>query len=308
MKHGLTIGYITTRPECEFQWFLDAIANQRLAGEQITIIIVRGDWLPPVSFKAHEEILVLQQPAKPNVWQGAHRLTTTEQQWWAVSSSKNTAACCCFTPWIAFSDDRCVPGPLWLQAIREAMEGNYLVGGSYSKNTNLVVQNGVAVEYTPFPEGRGLDPRKKYCDDNRLTTPMELPKEWLYGCTFALPLEWYLSVGGHDETCDGLSMEDCIFSLMLANRGYARMFDPRLFILEDRTPGKLGQAIKREDFGVSPKDKSHALLDMLKDRKTALHPFDIRQVRRDVLAGKGWPKPWGPEKCFFTGTPVSEMR
>lgn len=103
-------------------------------------------------------------------------------------------------------------------------------------------------------------------------------------------------------------MEDVIFGLMLTNCGFPIKYDTRMAILEDRTAGQLGTAIKREDKGVSPQDKSHALLAMLKDRKTAMHGFDIRQVRRDVLAGKGWPKPWGPFVDFYDGQKIEDMK
>src|SRR5206468_2483832 len=131
--------------------------------------------------------------------------------------------------------------------------------------------------------------------------------EWTYGCSLALPLEWALAVNGFDETCDGLSFEDVIFGLHLSNRGYPILFDERMSVIQDRTPGQCGPVMVRRDKGVSPKDKSHSQIDKLGRLDRALHPIDLREIRKNVLAGGEWPLPWGPTHDWFDNQPLSEM-
>lgn len=307
MKYGLTIVYITARREPKVGWFLHSLGNQIKQGEDVRVIIV--DF-----FNRHDQLyadwIKVVEP-KPCVWQGPHRLTTTEQHWFTNANARNTGICLCETPWIALLDDRCVLGPEWLQSIRHAMDDNYIVCGSYEKVFDLDVKDGVAVSWKEHVDGNGLnigaDPRLVYLRKRNIQTPYQCGGEWLYGCTLAMPLEWALSVNGYDETCDGLGMEDTTFGMFLQNSGYPVVYDRRMSIIEDRTPGQLEPVMKREDKGPHPTNKSHALLAMLKDRKTAMHGFDIREVRRNVLAGKGWPKPWGPTHDFWDGERLEDM-
>ena len=80
----------------------------------------------------------------------------------------------------------------------------------------------------------------------------------MFGCTFALPLEWALQMNGFEEGCDGLSMEDVIFGLMLKNNGFRIDYDPQMRMIEDRTEGEIsaGHGVgrrfeARQDKGVS---------------------------------------------------------
>jgi hypothetical protein len=301
MKHALTICYITARQEPMLGWMLDSLGSQIKSGEDVSVVVVDSsgrsnhiyaDWVKVVS-------------PKPTVWQGSYRLTKDE--WWAASNARNTGICLCKTPWIALLDDRSILTPSWLQSIRHAMDDNYAVFGAYEKVHNLKVDNGFPMSMDFLPNASGKDPREVHVKKENLPVPFKCGGEWAFGCNLALPLEWALNVGGYDETCDGLSMEDCIFGLMLQNRGYELRYDTRMKILEDRTPSTLGTPMIRRDKGVSPNDKSHALLAMLKDRKTAMHGFDIREVRRKVLAGEPWPMPWGPEKDWYDGQLLKDM-
>jgi len=300
MKFPLTIVMITSRQEPKLNWFFDSVSAQCKGGDSINFIVVDS-----LGRSDKENFLRMVKP-KPTVWQGEHRLT--KEDWWAASNARNTGICLCTTPWIAFLDDRSLLSPTWLQAVRHAMDENYCVLGSYEKVSNLVVENGMAKSYDEFPNKSGKDSRLTYVLDNKVETPFECGGEWAFGCSLALPLEWCLAVGGYDEMCDGLSMEDCIFGMYLKNSGYCLKFDPRMSIIEDRTAGHLGTPMKREDKGVSPNDKSHALLAMLKDRKTAMHGFDIREVRRKVLAGEPWTAPWGPNVDWYDGEKLEDMK
>lgn len=292
---SLTICYITARKEPCIGWFLDSLGLQEKKGDATQVIIVdlynrasqiTADWIKVV-------------PPKPTVWQGPHRLT--KESWWAIANGRNTGACLCQTDWLSFVDDRCVLAPTWLQAVRDAMEGNYAVAGSYEKRNGMKVENGVITEPGEIigvdfrnPERKNLPPRKTY------------GSEW-YGCTSALPLEWVLEQNGHDERFDSLGLEDVVFGSRLAQNGRVTVYDCRMKIIEDRTPSACQDMPKRTDKGVSPNDRSHAMLDQFGGGKRAGHPFDIRDVRNRVLAGYPWPAPWGPEVDFWDNQPLGEM-
>lgn len=302
----LTIVYITNRDEPKLEWFFESLNGNP------KIVVVDSRWDKRSNLKWDADCGAYLP--KPTVWSGPSRLT--KEDWWSASNARNTGISLCRTKWIAFADDRSVVLPGWLDRIQASMTSPmpYVVCGAYQKVTQMVVENGSIKSFVANP-GRdsrlnALDPRleyaAKYWVPNK--SPYKCPGEWTYGCSLAMPLEWALSVGGFDETCDGSGGEDYIFGLMLQNNGYPIYFDPEMKIVEDRTPSESQPTMIRRDFGISPNDYSHKILNLLKDRKTAMHGFDIRKLREDALNGKPWPKPWGPTNHLWDGKPLSELK
>lgn len=297
---SLTFCYITARKEPHLQWFIDSLVNQMKPGDPIEVIVVDfygrkdqiyADWIKVVE-------------PKPSVWYGPHRLT--KQHWWGVASFRNTGLCLAKSEWFAVADDRSILGSHYLEAVREAMENNYAVAGAYEKVHDLVVENGLAmscVEPTD-PNGRptGKDPRRRGS-----TIPRRISGNQFLGCTSALPLEWALNVNGWDCTCDSLGLEDCLFGAMLENNGYPLIYDERMLLLEDRTPGKCDIELVRTDKGKSPNDRSHMLLHKLQRKLRATHPEDLRETRAAIALGQPWPVPTSPTKDYYDGQPLSEM-
>jgi hypothetical protein len=295
----LSIVYHTSRTSPRLKWFFDSL-NLQAGTEPISVIIVdlwAHDAERVTNYKkiAGREITVTVP--KPTIWQGKHRVT--KEDWWAASNSRNTGICLCKTEWIAFLDDRSVLLPGWLNSINDAMTHGYAVCGSYEKVHHMIVEEGKVISYeeTDGKDSRKGDPKGA----------VKAPGEWWFGCTNALPLEWALTVNGWDETCDGLSMEDCIFGLMLQNNGFPIFYDQRMKILEDRTPGQLGTPMRREDKGKSPDDKSHKMLAMLRGLKRAAHQWDLRKVRDLVLNGNPFPISTEPKVDWYDGQPINEL-
>lgn len=285
----LTIAYVTSRREPHFAWFFDSLRNHL---EDINHDIIIVDHF----FPSHWPLALGGRVApKPTIWQGEHRITLVD--WWAKSNALNTAICLCQTDWIAFVDDRCVVMPGWLDCIYEAMEGEYAVCGSYEKRANMRVVNGVIVD-----DGTLLGA------DNRTRFHKPYPTVDWYGGHGALPLEWCLAVNGFSEDiCDGLGSEDSMFGATLRNSGFQMCYDSRMKIIEDRTPGEIDGALKRADKGVSPNDKSHVIVNILRDKTTSQNSFDIRNLRDRVLAGEPFPPPSASHLDWFDGQPISEM-
>ena len=292
----LTIIQITARDEPEIGWFLDSLIPQINGPVRVIVVSTKATHAKTNLFK-------IISP-KPNVWQGACRLT--REDWWGISNARNTGLCLCKTEWIAFLDDRCVVAPAWISAVEDAMKGNYVLCGPYQKRTGMTVENGV-IKHAGIITGE--DSRLAYIRQHwkALSNPYPCGGEWTFGATLALPTEWALAVNGFEELCDGLGSEDTLFGTMLANNGYPIKYDTRFGVVEDRTPERSGPVMRRTDKGVSPNDKSHKILEVWKGAKRTKHQWDLRQVRADVLAGKPFPIPTGPETDWYDGQPLSEM-
>lgn len=295
---NLTIVYSTNRHNPEFGWFKESLGNQ-LNRDEVTIVLVSEN--PVKGWSCHKP--------KPTVWSGPYRLT--KQDWWSKSNSLNTAICICKTDWIAFVDDRSVLLPGWLDCVKEAMAGNYVVCGAYEKRTGMTVENGV-IKHGGIVTGK--DVREEYCEkyyappQHGLKPPYKAPGEWTFGCSLAMPLEWALQVGGFSEDyCDGLGSEDTMFGLVLKNNGFPIFYDTRMKIVEDRTPSEISPVAKRTDKGVSPNDKSHKILQVFMKSKHSMNSFDIRKVRGDAIAGKPWPAPSASHFDWFDNQPIHEF-
>lgn len=302
MDH-LTICYYTSRKHPRLDWFFDSLKSPpqtvSLSGCPLRIVVV--DFWKYYRDELFRELLAqnnaLHVLPKPNVWQGEHRIP--KEQWWAIANARNTGLCYAPDGWISWVDDRSVLIPTWFQALREAMKGGYAVAGAYEKRKGMVVEGGIIRD---MGELMGADPRH-----GRGQRPVPAPGSWWFGGTSALPVAWALAVNGVDETCDGLGLEDNLFGAMLANNRFPIKYDPRMKVIEDRTPEQSEQIFRRTDKGVSPKDKSHALVDKLQGLKRAVHEWDITDVRRRVLAGEPFPIPTGPTHDWWDGQPLSEF-
>lgn len=308
----LTVCYVTGRKEPRLDWaFRSLNASWVRSGfkPDLDLIVIdalgRGysDWPADLGLAWAANVGCRFLRPKPNIWQGPHRVTSRDL--WAMSNARNTGFVHCKTDWIAFLDDRCVLEPTWMEAVLDAMAEGYVVCGAYAKRHNM---SGNTIEEilasgTHVSQDNRLEAAP---DGNRHTTG-----NWLYGCTFALPLEWALEVNGFEEGCDWLSGEDYIFGMTLYNAGYRIDFDPRMKIIEDRSPdADPGSATyKRDDKGVSPNDKSHAALHRFGIRNRTEFTPDLRALRALALAGEPLPAP-DPNviyKDWYDGQPISEL-
>jgi len=297
---AFSIVFTTARHEPEFQWLYDSVRR-----ESDCPIIVIGLGLENYA-GWHAATF---HPPKPTVWQGPHRLT--KDQWWAKSNAANTGICLCRTEWVMFCDDRGVLLPGWRAAVEDAMAGGYGVCGSYEKRHGMVVESGIIADPGTLD---GSDPRSPQGRDHRALVSSALadaPGSWWFGCVNALPLEWALQVNGYEELMDSLSMEDCIFGLMLKNNGFPLKYDPRLKLIEDRTPGKCGPAMRRsskERWPNDAEDKGHGALARFGVRKRTEHHWDLRAIRAAVLRGGPFPRHNGhPERDWFDGMKIQDF-
>lgn len=314
----ISIGYITSRKHCEFKWFLDSLHRQVKPGDALEVIVVDfyaqpcDDWTTEDVKRRWDEVQeannkrfhMIYLPCKPTVWQGPSR--TTKHNWWAASNSRNSAICMASGDFFACVDDRLVLGENWLEGVRAAEKGKYVAVGAYEKRTGITVENGV-IKHAGIVTGE--DNRLQYVKQHyrHLKNPYSCPGEWFYSASFALPMEWELKANGFDETCDSSGGEDSIHGLMLQNNAFPIFYDTRMMVIEDRTPEFLGETMIRKDKGVSPNDKSHALLARLRGHKRSQHPWDIRTIRTNVQRGMPWPEANWPTLDFYDGEQVKDF-
>lgn len=293
----LTVCYQTCRTNPQLAWFLESFARERASHDGPVKLVI-------VDFHAQDETIegAVWVPPKPCVWQGPFRLT--KENYFAAANSRNTGLCYAPDGWIAYVDDLSVLMPGWLSSIREAMSGNYIVLGAYKKVKDLVVEKGAVKSCTEFPSG--IDSRW----GSGANCPVQASGSWLFGCSFAAPVEALLTVNGSDENADGLGSEDYLLGIRLQNAGYTFRYDRRMLTLESEELHHIGTPFKRRDKGVSPNDKSHALLRQAEGSRWAPNYFGeggIRALRDIILAGGNFPISQIPDRDWFDGQPLSEL-
>jgi hypothetical protein len=296
---NITIAFVTCRREPEIGWFLDSLQNQCQTDQIAHLIIVDAagaiEKVLPTKYSCFIKTTFTEP--KPTVWQGRHRIT--KEDWWAMSNARNTALCLCDTSYIVWVDDRCVLGPRWLEGVREAANAEYAVCGTYEKHHNMRVEN-----------GNIIDPGRLDGKDARALNGIALCHHQFWGGTYGIPVEWALKVNGWEEMCDSLGAEDYIMGMMLCNAGCVNKFDPRLMLIQDRTPDKslVPRKTSKERFSHDTEDKGHKAIERFGAGSKSQHPWDIRAIRDSVLAGNAFPSvETYPQTDWFDGQPIKDM-
>lgn len=298
----LTIAYITNRRECMVQWFFDSLRREiERYGQGLKIRTVMVDFY---AAERHGQFgFDFHVPPKPTVWQGPHRLTTRD--YFAMSSARNTSLCLAPDGWLLCVDDLSVLMPGYLKAVRLSMEGGYIACGAYRKVDDLKVASGVAVSYVENPTG--VDSRWRLGNDY---VPVTISGGQMFGCSTCCPVEALLQINGWDEDCDSMGSEDYICGLMLERAGWALKYDRRMLTLESEELHHKEISMLRI-IKMHPVDASHSILNLVLSgrRRTGAcyYPEELREVRKQVLAGKPFPIPTEPIKDWRDGQLLSEM-
>ncbi len=160
---------------------------------------------------------------KPSSWQGSHR--KTQRDYFAAAGARNTAFIHATTTHIACVDDLSIVVPCWLDQVKHAIDGDYIMCGAYRKVDNMVVDSGLMVSY-----GKAYhDSRWRIGSDSGVR---ECGGGLLYGCNFALPLEAAVRVNGFDEMCDAGGGEDYDFGIRLSRAGYPMYYNRNALSIE----------------------------------------------------------------------------
>lgn len=298
---SLSIIYNTAREEPKIEWFLDSLKRELGEFRNVKLIIV--DFYKdtrPLAAVSNLPWETVHISPKPNHWNGPHKLTKDE--WFSASSSRNSGLCHASDGWVVYVDDLSVLMPGWFKAVQDMMRGNYIVCGAYHKVKNLVVENGEVKSYTPS----GLDHRYNYGSDSGAVS---CRGDWHYGCSCGGPTEAYLKVGGWPEIADGISSEDYCLGIVLTNAGFELKYDRRMMTFESEELHHVGKVMIRRDRGVSPNDKSHALLHKIRHLREFDNCFEggIRKLRLDTLSGKPFPPSRMPVTDWYDGMRIADF-
>ncbi len=321
----LSIAYFTSRKTPKIGWFFDSL-HRETGGVYTGIRVVVVDfWAKQRNECVDEHVEVFHDiydgmerirtgggecihgSPKPCVWQGEHKLT--KEDWFAAANARNTAVCLAPDGWLAFVDDVSVLLPGWLSHVREAMAGDQkaITCGAYRKVKDLVVEDGNVVSFTDHPGGH--DNRYGHGSD---IGAVECHGNWLYGCSLAAPVQAFLDINGWPEAlCDGLSFEDVITGIFLSKKGYRFRYVRSMMTYESEELHAQLPVMKRSDYGVSPDDKSHAVLRAAQNGN-GWHPNyfgeeGIAGLRQRVLAGEPFPIVQIPAHEWYTKTPLQEL-
>lgn len=311
----ITIVYITSRNNPLVQYFFDSLAYQtspeeKASGIEIIFVDRLVDGVAPGSprHRLFEQanagrFMYRHVPPKPNVWQGSHRVTSLD--WFAASNARNTGIVRAQGDFLVFVDDLSVLTGAWWTSVKQARDSGKVTCGSYRKVKNLKVDNGNITFFSDFPQG--VDNRSKLVNG---TGPFPCSGNWLYGCSFAAPLATLLQVNGSDEACDGMGFEDCILGIRLANRRNAFQYSPLMLTYESEEDHHLDAIMRRTDKGVSPNDKSHAILakamgsDWAENAHLGVGLMGLRHIFQET--GE-IPVPDGPATDWFDGQAIKDM-
>lgn len=310
---SLTIAYMTSRREPMIHWFLDSF-NRECKGsyESIKIVVVdffaddpgRRDWLAK---QAHCDITHVAP--KPTVWQGKHRLT--KEDYFAAANARNTAVCHALDGYIVFVDDLSVLIPGWLDCVLKAMNGGYVICGTYKKVLALVVEKGEVVYCREHKAG--VDSRYAMGLADR---PVPLPGGAVYGCSVGMPVEAILQVNGWPELADtcGMGSEDYLCGILLEQLGWKIMFDIRMQTLESEERHHWHKPMKRviEKKEGDSQDASWAVLNpvvagKMKRFENFFGDEGIAGLRQRVLNGEPFPIMQIPEHSFYSGIHLSQL-
>ncbi len=327
----LSIGYLTCRKTPQWNWFFDSLQRQ-LGGISVEIMVC-DFWAQEIPHRnwtlkdvverqielvsACGDLKVNWFAPKPTVWAGPYKLT--QNDYFSAANSRNTLISKAHGTHVSFTDDLSVLMPGWLNVVREAMANNYIVCGAFRKVNKLVVENGEVKSFEDHPSGH--DSRWKSGDDSKA---VPCHPNWLFGCSFAAPVNALLKVNGLFEDCDsgGVGMEDCSLGMALQATGHKLKYDRRMFTLESEELHHVDTPMLRKDKdrgkvvevspGVThPAEKGHALVKRFTGLKWFTNDFgpfpDLAALRQHVLAGGSFPIVNRPTVDWYDQQPISEM-
>jgi hypothetical protein len=305
-----TISYITNRIEPKIEWFFSSLASQGGAGIPVNVVDFHADnpeRRACIANLASISGITINRHITPMpcVWQGKHRLT--KDNYFAAANASNTAIAICPTDWVVFVDDLSVLMPGWLDCVREAVTRSEITCGSYRKVLKLEVVNGIVASCERHSLG---EDHRAVCIGWGKLTPCT--GQWFFGCSFVAPIEAMLTINGFDTDTDSMGYQDTLAGLMLAANGYKFVYDSRMVTYEsEELHGQPGNVFHRWDPGVSPKDKSHKMIELIEKGRTKspnyYGPEGLRGLRSSMLNGGEFPVFQIPEHEWFTGTPLREL-
>lgn len=341
---NVTIAHVTSRLEPCWDWFADSLVSQLTPEElkQVQVIFIdRHLWKPEfrTAFPDWRDLTKIQlesteyhdparwdkleaavrgrfdfqfMPPKPNVWQGAFRLTTKD--WFTAAQARNTAIMASERQYFVGVDDLSVLLPGWAIQVRHAAQNGYCVCGAYKKVKKLVVEGGKVASFEEYPGG--VDTRWNRGSDGGI---VPWSGSGLFGCSFGMPVELLLTVNGFDEATDGQSAEDYDLGIRAQRAGGKFFYNRNMTTYESEEMHFLDAPLPRESKLVLPERlpagyegnpmSDHVMLNRVtrEERVTTLGGVSLRELRAQFLDTSFVPIPRTPDYDWRDGKPLAEM-
>ncbi len=281
-NRGVSLVYLTYRSRPRFDWFIDSLSRQLRDDDDLELIFVDG-------LLSSERELELRRAvagrfeyrhlaAKPSPYRGPHRLTSRDC--FAAASARNTGIVYATKPYVVFVDDASVLMPGWLDEVRKAARGGYVVTGAYEKYWEMAVEDGILVAGRGEPQGR--DVRWEQGDEERA---VQIGGGQLYGCSCGAPRDLLVAVNGFDELCDPIGGEDWHLGLRLDWFGAPIYYDRAMLTIESEELHREGEPALRVDKAADAQFYMQRLLDFGVEERSSDGNYDSSHLVLDVLYG-----------------------
>lgn len=319
----MSVVHTTHRRDPAFDWFVDSLAGQLEPPDELEVIFVDG--LYDRARGAELERLIAGRfafrhvPAKPNPWNGPHRLTRM-REYSAIASARNTGIVFATKPYVVFVDDLGVLGPGWWAQVKLAALRRIVVAGAYRKDREMVVREGVLLSGRPT----GIDCRWERGDD---AAPVRISGGELFGAGTGAPRDLLVELNGYDEMCDPVGGEDYQLGLRIEFAGVPVYYCRSMLVVEseerhaqapvvtrmDKTIDVASYMRRLREFGVRTRstqgetDLSHLVLDVVHGtRSTRTHGnyYSLQALTEEEL-----PRTVArfPRNHWFDHQPLSEL-
>lgn len=232
-----TIAYFTCRKDPKIEWFFRSLNRElKKNWKNINIIIIDYYYQFDTINRKNElkkkyEMYtnnVKHISPKPCPIQGKYKVT--KDNYFAASNTRNTAFINCETSYIVCIDDLTVIKDGWLDVVLWGLKNNYVLYGSYAKVDKLeCLEDG---SFSFDKDSMQLDSRF----NNEVITndfATKVAGSWLFGCSFAMPLELAFKIDGFSEICDTISGEDSEFGIRLNRVTTDIYYSRQMMTLED---------------------------------------------------------------------------
>jgi hypothetical protein len=320
---GASLVYLTCREEPGFEWFVDGLARQLDAGDDVELILIDGlhdqDRGRRFARAVAERIPFHYVAAKPSPYNGAHRLT--KRDLFAAASARNTGLVHARKPYVIFVDDACVLGRRWWRAAREAAAAGRVVTGAYQKHWGMEVFQGRLLRSRACS---GRDSRWSLGHDRQA---VRVGGGQLFGASIGAPRHLLLQLNGFDELCDSIGGEDWHLGVRLEFAGVPIYYDRRMLSVESEELHRRGRIFARIDrtlppaiymdrlaaFGVGSRyvsgacDSSHMLLDVVYGTGSPATQGNYYWLAELTAGTLGSVTRWFPRRHWFDGLPLADL-